>query len=131
MRGSAWIIIVAVTIFMASCLPDDQEFDIRGLSFDHAIQFRNAMSSVNDGKETARLSESDGGASEARYGAPDNPEEIAYAHDRGHSWLIVFRDEIGSKHDSEIVRIMVHELCHVVGFGHEDGNPQEGTCLGD
>lgn len=126
---------IGLLILFSGCAPDDQVFDISKLTERHQLLFHIAIDKLNTEKKNAVFEVSDDGHSTATYGTPNPNADATTYHPIPFikSWRIIFRPNVQSWSDKNLLKITIHELCHVL-LDHylEDfhkNNPQGGTCL--
>ena len=127
------VLLLLLSATLAACLPDEpsgdkERFDIQALTPQHQDAFRDAMADLN-ALHGSHLAEDPDGPSAAYYGEP-NPGKTATAFCSSSACDVVF-DNNKSWETSlykSLYFISRHELCHVIGFHHHNGNPQHGHC---
>lgn len=129
------LLLIAAALVLGACAPDDQVFDVSALSKRHQRIFAEATADLNERYPDRAQFEIGDGISAALYGAPcddwwpncgsaqHHPPFTDNTMSRGHR--LIFRPE------SPVFTFRqeaTHELCHVLGFDHDEGNPQGGSC---
>lgn len=124
--------IIAVVLLLGACAPDDQMFDVSALSGRHKLIFAKAAADLNeryperanfkvgDGRSYVRYGDADQGdaCNGRRIHACTTPINLPSLH-----WEILIE-----RNYADDVVLMTHELCHVLGFDHDSGNPLTGSC---
>ena len=125
--------LIAVLVLLCACAPDDQEFNISALIPRHQEEFKNAAQVLNQTlPRLAHFTFSDDAISEAHYGVSDDGARARTYPDFYTSWtghhirFDPYYIKITTLSDFPIVAR--HELCHVLGFTHDNGDPPGGYC---
>ncbi len=126
------IIILALMTSIFGCSQDDQVFDISALTLRHQMFFVAAMTALNEKyPDLAQFNTSDEAASRAYYGQYDTGAFAStgnYYFTGWVGWQIIFMPGFGAAHDRLMDKVNTHELCHVLGFGHDEIDPNTGHC---
>lgn len=132
------LLILAAVLALGACAPDDQVFDISALSKRHQRIFAEAAADLNERYERAQFEIGDGASfagytdacatlsscdAQAHTRSPFHPEHLHQG------WMILFGKQWAARtSDADLFQTSAHELCHVLGFGHDEKNPQGGSC---
>ena len=130
------IIPILAAVLLAACAPDDQVFDVRGLTPWHQAIFRAAADDLNNRQPNAVFVISAAGDSTAVYGGtPVGVAAMTYSVKGttidprdGYHWVVVFMPGVVRWTDESLLSLTTHELCHVLRIGHDAGNPDPGHC---
>lgn len=128
---SRLLLILAAVLALGACAPDDQVFNVSALSERHQRIFTEAAADLNERYPDRAQFEIGGGASYVRYG----PAHKGGACNEQSLTACTTQIALPSLHWEILVEsehmeqgLITHELCHVLGFGHDEGNPQGGSC---
>ncbi len=118
---------------LIGCAQDDQVFDVSALTLWHQLVFADAMDDLNFRyplRSSFEIKENANSA--AVYGEPDVGKlATTYGYHPAigeERWIIVFHPETLVMVSSILLWLTPHELCHVIGFEHKNGNPDPGNC---
>jgi len=125
-------------LFGHGCASDEQKFDNRELSAEHREVWLEAADYLNQ-KYTAEFEEDDSGISMSKYDSELDLQFAAYAYSPSHDyndgegWLITYQPAVEFWSNREwfqprLLQLTIHELCHVLLIGHDEGNPSGGHC---
>lgn len=107
-------------------------FDISALTDRHQAVFVEAMLDLNERyPDLASFTLGKDANSTAVYGEAESGMVATVHHKSFPSpliWHIIFEPWSINFDDSSLFDITQHELCHVIGFNHSDGNPDLGHC---
>lgn len=125
--------IIALSLLLAACAPDDhpdiRAFDVSSLTSRHQVLFTGAVDNLNTRYPEAGLSIHPESLSRVYYGEDDDiPTASTFGPLSRGEWLIRLHPDAPSWLELFFFRVIVHELCHVLGIDHENGNPQGGNC---
>ncbi len=110
----------------ASCAPDDQEFNILALTPRHQVLFRQAGEDLNSSEPDAVFYFDNPGANSSAYYGETNPGAIATTRYYGFGiigWKIAFQPASLALTNDCLYWLSVHELKHVLRYGHGPRNP--------
>ena len=123
-----YLLILTAALLLGACAPDDRVFDVSALSPEHQADVQAAMDDLN--LRYGFVIDNDRAVSRMVYGRPE-PGASATTYDLFFrsfmGWKIVFVPEWASQ-DKRRLTVTTHELCHVLGIAHDEGNPDPDSC---
>lgn len=128
-----FLVLVLLSVGVVGCAPDDQRFDTSALTPEHQALFQQAADDLNAKYPMlADFSTGSDGWSVVKYGQP-NPGARCTRFDAFVRGFLAHRIICDGRYihgfsAQSVYQTFRHEICHVIGFDHHEGNPRRGHC---